>query len=419
MDETKEDILRLVSRYYREVMSKKPRTKIPASGKIFDEKEVMNAVEAALDGVWTHGRFALAFEKKLSSFLGMKHCLLTNSGSSANLLAVSSLGIKKGDEIITPAAGFPTTVNPIIQNGGVPVFVDVKENTFNIDEDAIENAITDKTRAVIAAHTLGNPFNLDKIKSLCKKHGLFLIEDCCDALGSRYRDRYVSTFGDISTFSFYPAHHITMGEGGAVVTDSDSMKKTIESIRDWGRDCWCAPGVDNTCGKRFGWKLGCLPEGYDHKYTYSRLGYNLKATDFQAAIGLAQLDKLPSFEEARKKNFSALKARLSEFECLSFADSEPGADPSWFGFPIRLSGHRREDLTGFLEKNGIVTRLVFAGNITKQPYFKDIEHRISGSLDSSDYIMNNAFWIGVYPGITQHDIEHIHETFRKFFLVRK
>ncbi|MBI2579910.1 MAG: lipopolysaccharide biosynthesis protein RfbH [Candidatus Aenigmarchaeota archaeon] len=423
-DKIRAEIRGLVSKYYREVLSKKPRHRIPASGKVFDENEMINAVEAALDGVWTHGRFAVAFERKMSSFLGVDHCVITNSGSSANLLAVSALfspeiGLNRGDEIITAAAGFPTTINPIIQNGGVPVFVDVKKNTYNIDESLIEDAISERTRAIFAAHTLGNPFNVEKIKSLCKEHGLFLIEDCCDALGARYGGRCVSTFGDLATFSFYPAHQITMGEGGAVVTGSDVMKKVVESIRDWGRDCWCMPGVDNTCGKRFEWNLGDLPEGYDHKYTYSRLGYNLKATDFQAAIGLAQLDKLPSFIDARKKNFAALKSALSEFDCLSFAESEPPAEPCWFGFVIGLNdgcGFTREQMTGFLEKNGIMTRLIFAGNITRQPYFRNykINYKVSGSLDNSDYAMRNAFWIGVYPGITENDVSHIYETFRKF-----
>lgn len=426
-DEIRGEIRNLVSKYYKEVLSKKARHKIPASGKVFDENEMINAVDAVLDGVWTHGRFAVEFEKRMSSFLGAGHCMITNSGSSANLIAVSMLfspeienHLSIGDEIITAAAGFPTTINPIIQNGGVPVLVDIKKDTYNIDEDMVEVAITGKTKAIIAAHTLGNPFNLKKIKAICENHGLFLIEDCCDALGAKYSGRHVSTFGDAATFSFYPAHHITMGEGGAVVTNSGIMKKSMESIRDWGRDCWCMPGVDNTCGKRFSWKLGGLPEGYDHKYTYSRLGYNLKATDMQAAIGLAQLDKLPAFIEARKRNFMALKSALSEFDCLSFAESEPAAEPSWFGFIISLEegcGFAREQLTGFLEKNGIMTRLIFAGNITKQPYFKNcrIKYRISGSLENSDHAMRNAFWIGVYPGISGQDIRHIHETFKKFF----
>ncbi|MBI2589897.1 lipopolysaccharide biosynthesis protein RfbH [Candidatus Berkelbacteria bacterium] len=424
--ELREEIRKKVAEYYNEVLTKKQSHKIPASGKVFDEKEMVNAVDAVLDGVWTHGRFAVAFEKAISSFLGAKHCVITNSGSSANLLAASVLfshevenRIRKGDEIITAAAGFPTTANPVIQNGGIPVFVDIKEDTYNIDESLVEDAITDKTKAIMTAHTLGNPFNLDKIMSICKKHGLFLIEDCCDALGSKYRGKYVSTFGDLATFSFYPAHHITMGEGGAVVMNSDILEKCAESIRDWGRDCWCMPGVDNTCGKRFSWKLGGLPEGYDHKYTYSRLGYNLKATDMQAAIGLAQLGKLPSFIEARKRNSGALRSALSEFDCLAFAESEPGAEPSWFGFIIRLKegcGFSREQLTGFLEKNGIVTRLVFAGNLTKQPYLfsGNIDYRISGSLEKSDIAMKNTFWIGVWPGITEHDISYIYETFRKF-----
>ncbi|MDI6720939.1 MAG: lipopolysaccharide biosynthesis protein RfbH [Candidatus Aenigmarchaeota archaeon] len=425
MNEIREKIRELISQYYRDAVSKTPRPKIPASGKVFDEKEMINAVDAVLDGVWTHGRFAIAFEKNLSSLLGASYCMITNSGSSANLLAISSLfspeiGLKRGDEIITAAAAFPTTVNPIVQNGAVPVFVDIKEGTYNIDENLIEDAITDKTKAIISAHTLGNPFNLDKVTSICKKYNLFLIEDCCDALGARYNGKYVSSFGDLATFSFYPAHQITMGEGGAVATSNDALKRAVESIRDWGRDCWCMPGVDNTCGKRFSWQLGDLPEGYDHKYTYSRLGYNLKATDMQAAIGLAQLEKLPSFIEKRRNNFNTLKNHLSEFEnYFSFAASEPSADPCWFGFVIKLRKgcpFRREEITGFLEKNGIVTRLIFAGNIVKQPYFKNygINYRVSGPLKNSDDTMLNAFWIGVYPGITENDINYIYMTFKKF-----
>ncbi len=427
-EEIKKQIKELAIKYYEEAFSKRKKDRIYASGKIFDEKEIVNGIDAVLDGVWTHGRFSETFQKKLSEFLGIKYAMITNSGSSANLLAVSSLfahdlgekKLKAGDEIITTPAGFPTTINPIIQNRAVPVFVDIKTGTYNIDESLIEDAISDRTKAIVVAHTLGNPFNIGKITEICKEHGLFLVEDSCDALGSEYDGRYVSTFGDVGTFSFYPAHQITTAEGGAVVTNNPILKKAVESIRDWGRDCWCLPGIDNTCGKRFSWKLGELPEGYDHKYTYSRIGYNLKGNDILAAIGLAQMEKLPSFIEKRRRNFELLKKQLSEFQdYFYFQEKEKLSEPCWFGFLITLregAGFSRNEITEFLEKNKISTRLLFGGNIIRQPYFRnyDIKHRVYGELENSDFAMKNSFWIGVYPGITEDDITYVYEKVKEF-----
>lgn len=432
MDNTKEKIKELVIKYYEETFKDKTKKTIPASGKVFDEKELLNAIDAVLEGFWTHGKWSEKFQITLANYLGIKHCILVNSGSSANLLAVSSLfahdldnKMRKGDEIITAAAGFPTTIMPIIQNGGVPVFVDIKKETHNIDEHLIDEAITERTKAIIAAHTLGNPFNINKIKKICDDNGLFLIEDSCDALGAKYNGRYVSTFGDIGTFSFYPAHHITTAEGGAVVSNNSEIKTAATSIRDWGRDCWCLTGKANTCGKRFDWQLGELPRGYDHKYIYSRLGYNLKNNDILAAIGLAQLEKLPAFTEARKRNATLLKKMLSEFsDYFIFTRSEKNAEPSWFGFVITLCENipfKRNDIIEHLQKNSIDTRLVFAGNITKQPVFKnyDINYRIHGTLDNSDYVMNNTFWIGLYPDVTEQDITFIYEKCREFINAHK
>ncbi len=432
-DEIRNQIKELAVKYYDCSFKNRKKDRIYASGKIFDEKELLNGIDAVLDGVWTHGRFSEIFQKSLSNFLGIRHAIITNSGSSANLLAVSSLFVhdlgknkmNQGDEIITTASGFPTTINPIIQNGAIPVFVDIKKDTFNIDESLVEDAISDKTRAIVVAHTLGNPINISKITEICKEHGLFLVEDSCDALGSKYDGRYVSTFGDIGTFSFYPAHQITTAEGGAIVTGNPTLKKAVESIRDWGRDCWCMPGVDNTCGKRFSWKLGDLPEGYDHKYTYSRIGYNLKGNDILAAIGIAQLEKLPLFIEKRKKNYDMLRKCLTEFnDYFYFQEKERLTEPCWFGFLITLredAGFTRNEIIKFLEDNGISTRLLFGGNITKQPYFKnyDIKYRISGKLINTDNAMKNSFWIGVYPGITEYDIHYIYEKFKEFINGKK
>ena len=392
-------------------------TVIPPSGKLLDESELKNMVEAGLDGWLTTGRFNAEFEKKLAAFIGIKHLITVNSGSSANLVAFNTLtspklgerAIQKGDEVIGVAAGFPTTVNPILQFGAVPVFVDVDALTHNIDASKIEAAISPKTKAIMLAHSLGNPFNLDVVTALCKKHNLWLVEDCCDALGTTYRGQMVGTFGDIATLSFYPAHHITMGEGGAVFTKHDELKTIAESFRDWGRDCYCPPGKDNTCGQRFCWKLGDLPEGYDHKYTYSHLGYNLKITDMQAACGLAQLEKAPRFIQARKDNFAFLKERLKDCEeFLSLPEAAEHSDPSWFGFPITLKENcpvTRLDLLTYLDQNKVGTRLLFAGNLTRQPYMIGANYRISGDLTNTDNVMNNTFWIGVQPALTREMLE--------------
>ena len=391
---------------------------VPPSGKLLDAEELKLMVEASLDGWLTTGRFNAEFEKRLAAFIGVKHLITVNSGSSANLVAFSTLtspklgkrAIRQGDEVIGVAAGFPTTVNPIIQFGAVPVFVDVDRITHNIDASKIEAAITPKTKAIMLAHSLGNPFNLDVVTVLCKKYGLWLVEDCCDALGSTYRGQMVGTFGDIATLSFYPAHHITMGEGGAVFTNNDELKTIAESFRDWGRDCYCPPGKDNTCGKRFCWKLGNLPEGYDHKYTYSHLGYNLKITDMQAACGLAQLDKAPAFIKARKDNFAFLKERLADCEEFMYLPkATEHSDPSWFGFPITLKEScpiSRLDLLTYLDQNKVGTRLLFAGNLTRQPYMQGQTYRISGDLTNTDNVMNNTLWIGVQPALSREMLEY-------------
>ena len=385
---------------------------VPPSGKLIGVDELKNMVEASLDGWLTSGRFNAEFEKKLAAFIGIKHLITVNSGSSANLVAFNALtspklgarAIQKGDEVIGVAAGFPTTVNPILQFGAVPVFVDVDPLTHNIDASKIEAAISPKTKAIMLAHSLGNPFNLDVVTALCKKYNLWLVEDCCDALGTTYRGQMVGTFGDIGTLSFYPAHHITMGEGGAVFTNNDELKTIAESFRDWGRDCYCAPGKDNTCGKRFCQKLGDLPEGYDHKYTYSHLGYNLKITDMQAACGLAQLEKAPQFIQARKNNFAYLKDRLKDCrEFLHLPEATEHSDPSWFGFPITLKENcpvSRLDLLTYLDQNKVGTRLLFAGNLTRQPYMIGANYRVSGTLTNTDNVMENTFWIGVQPALT-------------------
>lgn len=402
------------------------KTAVPVSGKVLDINEMINLVDASMDFWLTTGRYADEFERKLAQRLQVKHSALTNSGSSANLLAVSALTspelgerrLKPGDEVITVAASFPTTVNPIIQHGAVPVFLDVDIPTYTVRASDIERAITEKTRAIMVAHTLGNPFDLDAVRKVAKAHQLFLVEDSCDALGSTYRGQPVGSFGDLSTFSFYPAHHITMGEGGAVATNNSKLIALVESFRDWGRDCWCDPGKDNTCGKRFGWKLGDLPFGYDHKYTYSHLGYNLKVTDMQAAIGVAQLDKLEDFISVRKRNFDLLHRGLSRFEeFLVLPQATLHAEPSWFGFILTIrdgAPFSRESLTSYLEDNKISTRLLFAGNITKQPYFHSIPYRVVGSLANTDRIMNHSFWVGLFPGITVEMIEYVVAQFSAF-----
>jgi len=394
------------------------RDAVPPSGKVIGAGELKNMTEAVLDGWLTTGRFNQAFEKRLARYLGRRGVLTVNSGSSANLLAFSALtsprlgdrAIRKGDEVIGVAAGFPTTVNPILQFGAVPVFVDIELGTYNIDPALVEAAIGPRTKAIMLAHTLGNPFNLKVIRELCDHYGLWLIEDCCDALGSTYEGRQVGSFGDLGTLSFYPAHHITMGEGGAVFTDSPLLKRIVESFRDWGRDCYCAPGDDNTCGKRFCWQLGDLPEGYDHKYTYSHLGYNLKITDMQAACALAQMDRLDDFIAARKRNFAWLSERLAGCaEQLILPQATPGSDPSWFGFPLTLRngcGIERVELLRYLDEQRVGTRLLFAGNLTRQPYMQGQEYRVCGELTMTDKAMRDTFWIGLWPGLSEDHLEH-------------
>jgi len=427
----REAVFDAVTRFYEFKHAPRPFvagvSPVPVSGKVFDERELLSLTDSALDFWLTAGRFTEEFERKFAKRLGLRDSLVVNSGSSANLVALSALTspalgdkrLKPGDEVITLAASFPTTVNPILQNGATPVFLDVELGTYGAKLDLLEEAVTDKTRAVMIAHTLGNPFDLEPVLKLAEKKGFWVVEDSCDALGSTYKGKPVGSWGDISTFSFYPAHHITMGEGGAVATDNPRLKKFLESFRDWGRDCWCATGKDNTCGKRFGWQLGCLPEGYDHKYTYSHAGYNLKATDMQAAVGVSQLDKLDGFIAARKRNFRLLSEGLARHAGrLILPRATPDSDPSWFGFPITVkedAGFKREQLTAFLESRKIATRLLFAGNVTRQPYFKDVPYRVVGSLENTDRVMNGTFWVGVYPGLTEEMIAYMVEQFDAFF----
>jgi CDP-6-deoxy-D-xylo-4-hexulose-3-dehydrase len=400
-------------------------TPIPVAGRFFDETDIQSLVDASLDFWLTTGRYAADFEREMTHFLGSKFSILVNSGSSANLLAVSCLtspklgtrALKPGDEVITVAAGFPTTVNPIIQNGLVPVFVDISLPTYNIDTSQLEQACTERTRAVMLAHTLGNPFDVQKVLSFAEEHGLWLIEDCCDALGSVYHGRKVGTFGDLATFSFYPAHHITMGEGGCVSGQQREIRILLESFRDWGRDCWCETGKDNACKRRFDWKLGDLPFGYDHKYTYSHIGYNLKATDMQAAVGFSQMKKLPAFIEIRRRNFELLHSGLRDLsEFLIMPEATAGSIPSWFGFPLTVkhdAPFSRSTLVRFLEEHKIATRLLFGGNLTRQPAYLGVPHRVIGDLKVSDAVMNQAFWIGVYPGISQPMIDHVLDVFHR------
>lgn len=428
--ELRAKILELVAEYAGEAFPEKPffpsMTAVPISGRVFDARELGSLVDSALDFWLTAGPYAARFERDFAKYYGLRSAMLVNSGSSANLLALSaltspSLGgdrLKPGDEVITVASGFPTTLNPIIQNRLVPVFVDVKLPTYNIDVTALEAAVGPRTRAIMIAHTLGNPFDLSAVEAFVKKHGLFLVEDCCDAVGSTYDGKLVGTFGDLATVSFYPAHHMTMGEGGAVLADSPRLKKIVESLRDWGRDCWCEPGKDNTCGKRYGWQLGKLPCGYDHKYTYSHIGYNLKLTDLQAAVGVAQLEKLPRFVQARRENFARLRRGLEELaEFLVLPEPTPRSDPSWFGFPLTVregAPFTRDELVQFLEGRRIATRLLFGGNLLDQPAYEGIEHRVVGSLPTSDFVMRRSFWLGVYPGLSPRMIEYVAETVREF-----
>jgi CDP-6-deoxy-D-xylo-4-hexulose-3-dehydrase len=376
--------------------------------------------EAVEDGWLTSGRFNEAFESKLAQFMGTGHALTANSGSSANLLAVSAVAkrIVPGDEIVTVAAGFPTTINPILQNGLVPVFVDITLPTYNVDTLRLEESMTSKTGAIVLAHTLGNPFNLAQVKHIADKYEVWLIEDCCDALGSKFEGQNVGTFGQISTCSFYPAHHITTGEGGAVFTSRPELKQIIESIRDWGRDCWCEPGNNNTCGKRFDWQLGSLPYGYDHKYTYSNLGYNLKMTDMQAACGLAQIEKLPEFIATRKRNWAFLRKRLEGLQdFVILPEATHNSDPSWFGFAITIKRHgERAALQEYLSSHRIDTRLLFAGNIIKQPYMKGRKFRVHGDLLNTDRVMNDSLWLGVWPGLSEEMLEFVCQKLEAFFL---
>ncbi len=435
LEKLRSQISELVQQYADIAYAPKPfvpgQTAVPVSGKVIGAKELQLMVDASLDGWLTTGRFNVMFEKRLAEFLGVKYLITVNSGSSANLVAFSTLtspklgdrAIKQGDEVIGVAAGFPTTVNPILQYGAVPVFVDVDLATHNIDASKIEAAITSKTKAIMLAHSLGNPFNLDVVTALCKKYNLWLVEDCCDALGATYKGQMVGTFGDIATLSFYPAHHITMGEGGAVFTNNAELKLIAESFRDWGRDCYCPPGKDNTCDKRFCWTKkelgGDLPDGYDHKYTYSHLGYNLKITDMQAACALAQMDRVEEFIAKRRANFVYLRNRLQSCaEFLHLPEPTPNSVPSWFGFPLVLqesSGVKRADLINFLEQSKIGTRLLFAGNLTKQPYMAGRNYRVSGELTNTDVVMNQTFWLGTFPGLDTPQLDYIAGKIEEFF----
>ncbi len=422
-------IMALVEEYYATafppVQFVPGKTPVPVSGRIFDAEDIQCLVDSSLDFWLTTGRFAKTFEKEFSKFVGAGYSSLTNSGSSANLLAISSLtsprlgdrALKAGDEVITVAAGFPTTVNPIIQNGLIPVFVDISLPTYNIDTAQLDRAISQRTKAIFLAHTLGNPFDLEKVAEFAKDRGLWLVEDCCDALGSTYKGQNAGAFGELSTFSFYPAHHITMGEGGCVCTNRRDLKVLVESFRDWGRDCWCDTGEDNTCKRRFEWKLGDLPFGYDHKYCYSHIGYNLKATDMQAAVGVSQMKKLPTFIETRRKNFQMLHRGLSDLqEFLILPEATPGSNPSWFGFPITVrdsAPFSRNDLVLFLDEHKIATRLLFGGNLTRQPAYRDVPFRVAGELKVSDTVMNQTFWIGLYPGISEPMMDYVLDVFHR------
>ena len=429
-DQLRQEIAALVEQYHQAAFPAKPFlggiSTLPVSGKVFDADEMKHLVNSSLDFWLTTGRYAEQFETQFAKVMGMKHALLCNSGSSANLLAVTALtsprlkkrALKEGDEVITVAAGFPTTVNPILQNRLVPVFVDVQLGTYDATMESIEAAIGPKTKAIVMAHTLGNPFNLDGVMSIAKEHNLFVVEDTCDAVGATYNDKPVGSFGDISTTSFYPAHHITMGEGGCVLVKSAPMKKIVESFRDWGRDCWCPPGNDDTCGRRFDWQLGELPYGYDHKYVYSHIGYNLKLTDMQAAVGVAQLKKLPDFIEARRHNFNRLYTGLKKFEeVLILPETTPKSNPSWFGFAITVrpgSPFSRLELVQHIESRRIGTRLLFGGNLMRQPAYIGMPHRVVGPLTNANIITDNTFWLGVYPGLNDEMVDFMIATVAEF-----
>ncbi len=421
----REDVLALVRRYFRRHFVDRPfvagETRVAYAGRVFDEEELVSLVDAALDFWLTTGRFADQLERQLAGLAGVRHALLCNSGSSANLLALAALTsptlgerrLRPGDEVITAAAGFPTTVNPIFQNRLTPVFVDVELGTYNPSPEAVVAAVGPRTRAICLAHTLGNPFDLDALGEVARRHGLWLVEDTCDALGSTWHGRPVGSFGDLATLSFYPAHHITTGEGGCVLTSDPLLKRAVESFRDWGRDCWCEPGRDDTCGKRFGWQLGDLPAGYDHKYVFSHVGYNLKMTDLQAAIGAAQLAKLPRFVAARRSNWDALRGFFQDWEeFFVLPRATEGSDPSWFGFLLTVregAPFTRNELTGYLEERKIATRLLFGGNLTRQPAYRDLEYRCFGELSNSDAVLHRAFWLGVYPGLTTPMLDYVME----------
>jgi CDP-6-deoxy-D-xylo-4-hexulose-3-dehydrase len=425
----RDEILRLTAAYAELALANKKFTPgedpVPVSGKVLDSSDFASLVDSSLDGWLTAGRFTEQFERQLARFIGARSALFVNSGSSANLVALSALtssklgerALKPGDEVLTVAMGFPTTVNPIIQNRLKPVVVDVDLDTLDANPEMLEEAISPNTKAIMMAHTLGNPFDLDTVLRLCKQYNLWLVEDSCDALGSTYRGQKTGSFGDTATLSFYPAHHITTGEGGAVFVKSPLVRKQVESFRDWGRDCYCETGRDNTCAKRFGWQLGDLPEGYDHKYTYSHIGYNLKATDMQAALGLSQLSKIETFIQKRKDNFNYLKENLEKIEGIQVAKPTPNSDPSWFGFPITLNANHsvnREELLRFLDTRKIGTRLMFAGNITKQPAYKNVDFRVVGNLGNTDTVMMRSFWVGVYPGLTKPMLDFVIESISDF-----
>ncbi|MFA5930185.1 MAG: lipopolysaccharide biosynthesis protein RfbH [Candidatus Micrarchaeia archaeon] len=436
VSEVRKSILALVRRFHNAgaISRQKPFSpgeRINYAGRVYGEEELVALVDSSLDFWLTAGRFADQFESGLAKYIGAKHALFVNSGSSANLVAASALTshlfgkrrLMPGDEVITTASSFPTTVNPIFQNGAVPVFIDTVPGTYNLDVSRLEEAYSDKAKAVMVAHTLGNPFDLDAVTSFCRKHGLFLIEDCCDALGATWGGRKVGTFGDLATLSFYPAHHITTGEGGAVLTSSDIAKRCAESFRDWGRDCWCKPGCDNTCGKRFAWKLGGLPFGYDHKYIYSHIGYNLKATDMQAAVGCEQLKRADGFVEARRGNHAYLYSSLKDYsDVFILPEKLAKAEPSPFGFALSVregAGFSKNDIVAYLEKKNIATRNIFAGNIVRQPAYMGRAYRIVGELAGSDFIMNSAFWVGVYPGMDKPRLEYISGAFHDFMKEKK
>ena len=432
--ELRERILALVAEYHAEAFAAPQfipgETPIPVAGRVFDSAEMQSLVDSALDFWLTTGRFAAQFEERFARFMGIRSAALVNSGSSANLVALAALtsaklgkrALKPGDEVITVAAGFPTTVNPIIQCGLIPVFVDIEIPTYNVDVARLEQALSPRTRAIALAHTLGNPFNVDAVMEFVRRHELWLVEDCCDAVGAEYRGRQVGTFGDLATTSFYPAHHITMGEGGCVLTNTPLLKTLVESFRDWGRDCWCDPGKDNTCGKRFDWQLGALPYGYDHKYIYSHIGYNLKATDMQAAVGVAQLGKLPLFIAARRANFARLREGLRDLEeFFVLPEPTPGSMPSWFGFPLLVRAgapFTRADLIRAVDARKIGTRLLFGGNLVRQPAYRDLAYRVAGPLENTDQVADRLFWIGVYPGLTPQMLDYVVDSFHAIIAER-